>query len=373
MYLLQRYVVMPFFDRPVEKPEELFDREKEFEDLRKAIARYAITIVVGFRRVGKTSLIKSATFDMPRVYVDVRKFEVLQYITYDMFLDELKKSLSSFLSFDKRIVEYLRIVKGVKIFEVGVEFSYGRSRPLFTSILESLDRWAGDRGIKLVFIIDEAQELIKLKGYSIILAIAYAYDNLRNISFVFAGSKIGLLYRFLKIYDPSSPLYGRYMERIELKPLTREKAIEFPRKGFEEHGIKVDEMFLEIAVQKLGGIIGWLSYLGLKTLSRGEADPRIVDEVVEEASRIVVNEFCNFVNAMGSKRYIEIIKAISSEGATWSQIKRYLEIKLGTKIYDSELSRLLKNLIDSGFIEKKDDLYIIPDLILRHSSKSIKC
>ena len=364
---------MPFFDRPVEKPEELFDREKEFESLKKAVDRYAMTIVVGFRRVGKTSLIKAATIDMPRIYVDVRKFEVLQYITYDMFLDELRKSLSNFLSFDKRVAEYLNVVKGLKVFGIEVELSQRRSRPLFTSILESLDRWARDRGVKLVFIIDEAQELIKLKGYSIIQAIAYAYDNLRNITFLFAGSKIGLLYRFLKIHDPSSPLYGRYIERIELKPLTREKAIEFLRKGFEEHRIKVDEVFLETAVQKLGGIIGWLSYLGLKTLNRGETNLRIIDEVVEEASKIVINEFCNFINAMGSKRYIEMVRAVSSEGATWSQIKRYLELRLGVKIYDSELSRLLKNLIDNGYIEKTDELYTIPDPILKYSSKSIKC
>ncbi|MEM1526298.1 MAG: ATP-binding protein [Ignisphaera sp.] len=77
---------MVFFDRPIEKPNELFDREKEFEALKNAISSRAITIVVGVRRVGKTSLVKAVTYGMPRIYIDVRKFEFSQYITYDMFL-----------------------------------------------------------------------------------------------------------------------------------------------------------------------------------------------------------------------------------------------------------------------------------------------
>ncbi|MCC6054160.1 MAG: ATP-binding protein, partial [Thermosphaera sp.] len=60
-------------------------------------------------------------------------------------------------------------------------------------------------------------------------------------------------------------------------------------------------------------------------------------------------------------------------GATWSQVRRYLELRLGTRIYDSELSRLLKNLLDNGFIEKKEDSYVIPDPILRYASSFIKC
>lgn len=307
------------------------------------------------------------------MYIDARKFESFQYLTYEMFLEELKASISRFTAVDRRILEYLRTVKGVKVLGLEVEFERGKSRPLLTSILEAVDSWAKDREEKLVIIIDEAQELIKLRGYDIIPAIAYAYDNLRSLAFVFAGSKIGLLYRFLKVQDPSSPLYGRYMERIELKPLSREKAVEFLRKGFEDHGLKVNEEFLNRAVDKLDGVIGWLAYLGLKTVSKGCADPKIINEVLEEASKIAINEFCNFVNAMGTKRYIEIIKAIGEEGASWSQIKRYLELRLETRIYDSELARLLKNLIDNGFIDKKDNVYVILDPILRYASRNVKC
>jgi hypothetical protein len=46
---------------------------------------------------------------------------------------------------------------------------------------------------------------------------------------------------------------------------------------------------------------------------------------------------------MGTKHYVEILKTIGEEGASWSKIKRYLELRLETKIYDSEFARFLKN------------------------------
>lgn len=210
-----------------------------------------------------------------------------------------------------------------------------------------------------------------MKGYSILPLIAYAYDNLKHISFVFAGSKIGLLYRFLRVNDPESPLYGRYIERIELTPLNREQSLEFLEIGFQEYHMRPDKDLLKEVIDKLDGIIGWLSYLGLKAVKEG-LSKEVIDKVLEDASRIAIQEFCNFVKVMNSKRYVEILK-ILKEGATWSEIKRYLELRLGTRMYDSELSRLLKNLIDNGFIEKKDNMYMIIDPILKYASEKIQC
>ncbi|MGB9622365.1 MAG: hypothetical protein ACPL07_00840 [Candidatus Bathyarchaeia archaeon] len=43
--------------------------------MRKAMLERAITLVVGFRRTGKTSLIKVASPNNNVIYVDARKFE----------------------------------------------------------------------------------------------------------------------------------------------------------------------------------------------------------------------------------------------------------------------------------------------------------
>jgi len=69
---------------------------------------------------------------------------------------------------------------------------------------------------------------------------------------------------------------------------------------------------------------------------------------------------------------VEILKAVR-DGARWSEIKRYLELKTGEKVYDSELSKLIKNLIDSAFVDRKGDFYIIQDPILRYAAGKVSC
>jgi len=46
------------FDRPVERSEELFDRESELETLRRTIKSFAITDVTGFRELGRRHSLK---------------------------------------------------------------------------------------------------------------------------------------------------------------------------------------------------------------------------------------------------------------------------------------------------------------------------
>ncbi|MGC9105444.1 MAG: hypothetical protein ACP5HQ_03355 [Thermoprotei archaeon] len=68
----------------------------------------------------------------------------------------------------------------------------GRDRLSFADLLEALDRL--DEGFVLV--IDEAQELIKMRGADLLPSLAYSYDNLK-VRVVLSGSEMGLLYRFL--------------------------------------------------------------------------------------------------------------------------------------------------------------------------------
>jgi len=112
---------------------------------------------------------------LPRVYIDAEKFESFQYLTYEIFPEELKASVSRFVAVDRRVLDYLKAVKGVKVLGLEIEFDHGKLRPRPTSILEAMDLWARDnnRG-KLVVIIDEPRSSLSLEDYDIIPATAYA-------------------------------------------------------------------------------------------------------------------------------------------------------------------------------------------------------
>lgn len=251
---------MVFLDRPAESVEELFDREREVAQLTSAARDRAAVLVVGFRRVGKTSLVKAATSKSLRVYVDVRAFEDRGYVTYDDFLSLLSKSLAPLLPRYKRLGELLKSVRGVSVAGISVEFERGRNAPRLAELLEALDRLGEERGERVVLILDEAQELAKMRGRTILPVLAYAYDNLRHLSIVYTG--LGLLSRFLRLGDPESPLFGRYLERIEVAPFSRDLSLRYLEEGFAAAGAKIEREMLEEAVEVFDGLWGGSPTLG---------------------------------------------------------------------------------------------------------------
>ncbi|ACB39381.1 AAA family ATPase [Pyrobaculum neutrophilum] len=354
---------MLFREGPVERPDELFDREAELEELRRALGERRVVALLGVRRVGKTSLARAATWDLPRVYVDVREFEWRTYVTWDDFYGVLRSALPR----SRRLLEALSKISGVSVAGLEISFAVGRGRPPPAELLKALDRWAESEGARIVFVIDEAQELHKLKGGSFAPLLAWAYDNLSNVVFLLTGSKVGLIHRLLRPEDPQSPMYGRYIYTIHVGPLPRDRAREFLARGLEEAGVRYAEEALEVAVDKLGGVIGWLAYLGLEAVKAGGLTETLVAEALEKAARLAWGEFCRFVQLRQSRRYIYIMQA-AAEGAAWSEIKRYLEIREGP-LYDAELSRLLKTLVEEGWLEK-NDVYRPADPLLRHAAKT---
>ncbi|MFZ8838022.1 MAG: AAA family ATPase, partial [Pyrobaculum sp.] len=267
----------------------------------------------------------------------------------------------------KKALDLLSSISGVSVAGFAVEFARGRGRPPLPEVLRALDRWAAAESRRLVVVIDEAQELYKLKGGSFTPVLAWAYDNLDNVVFLLTGSKVGLMHRLLRLDDPDSPLYGRYVHVIKPSPLPREKALEFLARGFAESGIAHSPRLLEAAVDHLDGIIGWLSYLGLEATRAGRLTEELLREVVEKAARLAWGEFCNFVKLRGTARYLHIVHA-AAEGATWSEVKRYLEIREGP-INDAELSRLLKSLVEEGWLEK-GEVYRLTDPLMRYAAKN---
>jgi AAA+ ATPase superfamily predicted ATPase len=354
---------MLFREAPVDRPEELFDREAEFGELRGALGAGRLVLLLGMRRVGKTSLARAATHDMPRAYVDLREFEWRQYLTWDDFYAALRSALPR----SRRAAEFLSRISGVSVAGVEVEFARGSRRPPPPEVLKALDEWAGSESRRLVVVLDEAQELYKLKGGSLAPVLAWAYDNLRNLAFLLTGSKAGLMHRLLKLEDPESPLYGRRVQVVRLGPLPREKALEFLSRGLSEAGVEHSPALLERAVDSLGGVIGWLSYLGLEAVRAGRLTEGLIEEAADKAARLAWSEFCRFVRLRGSMRYLHIVAA-AAEGATWSEIKRYLEIREGP-VNDAEVGRLIKSLVDEGWLEK-GETYRVADPLVRRAARS---
>ena len=130
-----------------------------------------LILVLGIRRIGKTSLLKSFLENWNGIYVDLRGVSTLSLL-YERISDGLSNSIG-------KLKKVLMGIRGIRIYGLEVELKWrGLDSISITGLLEELNR----KGEKLVLIFDEAQEVRGPLSTKIKPAIAYTYDHLENIT-----------------------------------------------------------------------------------------------------------------------------------------------------------------------------------------------
>ncbi|MEM1772079.1 MAG: ATP-binding protein [Ignisphaera sp.] len=344
---------MLFDPKPKRRREDLFDFDEEFSTLKRFLGQHLL-VVTGLRRTGKTSLILTVLEESntPYIFVDLRGVVRSWRDLYEVLsgsLSEFMSRISRFRGFYESLIKILSIIRGVYISGVGVEFSWGRDRPLLTQLFTALDKVAEEHGVKVVVVFDELQRAIGSVAVALQNALAYSYDHLRSISFVISGSEMGVVYRFLK--DPEAPLYGRAYLEVKTRRLSREEAVEFLEKGFNELNYRVDRGEIDEAVDKLDGVIGWLTYYGYSTVFQGKN----LEDVWREAVELARKELENFLEYRVSReRYRRILRLLSSGVREWGRLKAKLEEVEGKPISDRVIYEILYTLRNHSIIDSEN-------------------
>jgi len=364
-------VVVLLFDlAPKTSRKDLYDFSEELENLYRSYRSARLVAVVGPRRAGKTSLILTFLneYSVPHIFVDCRVVSLSEYgVSFRSFAESLSNAFNAFLNmhrgFADRLLSLLRGVRGVE-----VDFSIARialrwkrrERFNIAALLEALNMFAENEGVRLALVFDELQELSPLNlDFSKLLA--YTYDHLRNLVVILSGSQVGLLYDMLGVEDPESPLYGRLVSEVRVRRLSKSESIDFLERGFSEAGVAVNRHVVEEAVERLDGLIGWLTFFGWSYVN----GVRDLENIVDTASRQEAEEVRRFLaRTRSEKRFRTILKLASQKPMRWSELKRALEFSEGVEIDDHNFNTLLQRLIKAGLIEKRDEHYTVPDPIL---------
>ncbi|AJC72141.1 ATPase [Thermococcus guaymasensis DSM 11113] len=344
---------MYFDTRPKRKREDLYDREKELSDFENSLrSNNPLTVITGIRRLGKTSLLLVGLNELGLPYVLVDFRGVNPNSRMDVY-KRIESSLNLFFRENRdlweELKESLRTITGLRVLSFGVNLSWREEKTDLIALFRELEK----HDVVLAF--DEVQYLRGPVGSEFAGLIAHLYDY-SDLRIVMTGSEVGLLHDYLGVDDPRAPLYGRYFHEVTLSRFTREQSRDFLIKGFEQVGLAPPEALIETAVERLDGIVGWLVLFGRRVLEKGPSN-EVVEEVFEEARRLALEEFENFLSKRPSarKRYLEIMRAVANGKNTWEGIKEHLERKEGKSIADSVLARLLKALVDSSFLQKVRD------------------
>jgi AAA+ ATPase superfamily predicted ATPase len=363
-----------FSVRPKEKREELYDFDRELEELKESIKRNPITVLVGTRRTGRTSLLNVALNELgnPYIYLDLRMF----VLSYETFMDGMKRSLENFIKryapLRKRIAKVLQSVRGLSVslspkeytFSVNIDLK-GEKKLDLAELFTGLNKIASEFGKEVIVAIDEAQELRKIKRINFLQFFAYIYDNLENIRIVLTGSGVTLLswMGLLQLNNVDSPLYGRYIHIIPIRNLSFEESVDFLERGFREIGVSIPSHVIKSAARAFGGTIGWLTLFGyncyVNPSLREEHAEKLLEETVGIAVKTIEQEIRHLLNV--SEIYRTLLKILTTE-RSFSEIKKMLEDAEGKTIRDPRrLSDCLYELIDLSVIQKREDKYVITD------------
>jgi AAA+ ATPase superfamily predicted ATPase len=342
-----------FDERPKERREDLYDREREIDEIKRNVGRPLI-LITGIRRIGKTSVLKVALneVDIPAVIVDARGLR-RNYSRADLYR-LIAHGLTS--SLDK-LRDLISGIRGIRVMGLEVELSW-RGRDSL-SLIELFDK-LNER--KIIIAIDEAQRLRGPQSNELKDALAHSYDYNRNITFILTGSEAGLLHDFVGVEDASSPLYGRFYFEVKLDRLSRDQSIDFLSKGFEQLNLRVSEEVLERAYEEFDGIPGWLTFFG-NAYSSGISLERIKIMAV----RTALEELKNMIRD-NPRRYGLVLRAIAEGKRSWSDIKEYVEEREGSTISSSVLSNIIRNLEDMSVISRYEFL----DPVYREAAKLLE-
>ncbi len=285
---------------------------------------------------------------MPYCYIDARMLE--GDFTKRRFYQLVSRCLTE-LSISWRLESIIRsiarAVRGLSVLGSGVELSIEVDwrTAYLTDLLNALSRHLDS----LVLSIDEAQVLRMLRGFGkmdIAQVLAYVYDNLGNVKVILTGSEVGLLHDFLGLDNPKSPLYGRFVEELTIRPFSRDLSIQFLITGFRQYGIEVLMSELLEVVDRLDGVVGWLTYYGNAKI-RGVAD---LNEIYRRAVELVNDELRSLLSR--SMYYGLTLEAIARGRKRFAEIRDYVMLKLNKYVAPGEVERSLTNLVKMGVITR---------------------
>lgn len=352
---------MYFDPMPKKSRSDLYNREDELEVFSKALAYSSLIVIIGLRRTGKTSFMNVALSesDYPHIVLDIRGLSF-----NPSRADIVRKVESAFNLINRKwlsvILNAVKQVKGVSILGTSISLDWSKDGLDLANLFDRINAWAEGNDRRFLVAFDEIQLIRGEK--SIPSLFAHIIDYNQNICLIVTGSEMGLLFDFLGLDDPDSPLYGRHYTEIKMRNFGQDESEEFLITGFNQIGIDPQQKIIEHAIDKLDGIVGWLTLFGARCRDQNGMSAEIVDDVVREGGKLARAEALKMVRY--STRYGVVLNYIAkAKKASWTQVKSIMEAHENRTLPNPTVSDTLSRLVKTSLIEKNGG-YLITDRLL---------
>jgi len=274
---------------------KFYNREKELKNLKnieKASKESAkMTIIVGRRRIGKTTLIKEA-------------------YPQKLYLFVSKKS------------ETLLCEEFIKIIEIQLEIKIFGEIKKFKELFEYLLELSTKRAFTLI--IDEFQEFLTINKslYSDMQNIWDSYKDRSQINLVLSGSIYSLMKRIFE--NRKEPLFGRANNKIELKAFSVITLKEILKDYYPNY---TNDDLLSFYILT-GGVAKYVEiFVDAKAFTLEQQLDLIFDDYslfLEEGKNLLIEEF-----GKGYTTYFSILSLIASSKTSRTEMESILERNIG--------------------------------------------
>jgi len=369
-------------------PKEIVDREEEITKLVRSLSdpskdvNYAL---IGPRRIGKTTILLEVKEELERkqimvVYIDLSIYRFSPYDFAQNIMSQITKAYARDLGKIEKasiiISNLLKTMKKLKRLRLAIEPSIDEKGQVTVQIRPEVTETEDYRSVfllafdyanevsrksrrRIVIIIDEFPNLIEFKRYPKLEAInellRSVVEHRENVEYVVSGSRVHFMKNILG--KGESPLFGHFVIE-EIGQLPEKYAI---------------ELFMKTArcsqkeAQKANKLVGGHPYYLIML-----AENRNPNEQLEQTyNRILtsstgaLNLYVNYIlkEDLGSStkeaRLLRILRAISQEKNTASQIAKHIKLRL------SSLPYYLQELERFDLIQKKDGKYRLTDKVVK--------
>lgn len=282
---------------------KFYNRENELAILKKAdelkSRRSVMTILIGRRRIGKTTLALQPFTQGKKLYFFISKKE--ESLLCEEFIGEIKERL------------------GIPIFGSITKFE-----DLFALLME----WGKTNPFTLI--IDEFQEFIRINP-SIYSSIQKLWDLNKDdskIHLIFSGSVYSLMKKIFE--DAHEPLFGRADFKIHLQPFTISTLKEILRDNNAYSSRSLLEFFI-----LTGGVA---KYIELFTLYGAFDKTSMIDEIIKPYSLFLDEGRNRLIEEFGKEYgvYFSILSLIANSKTAKSEIESVLDKNVSGYLYRLE-------------------------------------
>ncbi len=235
------------------------DREDELREVTADALNGQNVVIFAPRRYGKSSLMKKVIRDLEAQDVLVARIDLMRTPSKERLASHLARTIHADLATRLfKAAEAAKFVTGLRITPTvtvdpadgSLQFGFETGRraadvdATIERLLELPERFARERGRKVVIILDEFQEIIDIDP-NLPALIRSVFQEQSDVSHIYLGSKRNMMQR---IFNDENEPFWRSAKSIELGVIPEPRFRSFIKERFSATGREIDDVVLDLVL-----------------------------------------------------------------------------------------------------------------------------